>query len=502
MKLQNNLDLNRFEIQNAKIQAIAGDPTLTTVDEARIWYDTTLNRFRGWDGVAAHTLNNVLESVTASGALVATPNTSTKATALTITAATGSVPGTMSAADKAKLDASTSANTPSTLVIRDSSGNIAAATITGSLTGTASNASALGSATLAQVRDFSLTTGVRDYTAISGFDVRVRTAPVNELAAPNGTLSLGSQRIVNLADPASAQDAATKNYVDSIASGLNTKPSVRLATAGALPAATYANGSAGVGSTLTGTSNGALSVDGTTVAINDRILVKNQSVQSENGVYTVSTVGTGGTAYVLTRATDSDTPAEVNSLFVFVSSGSTQASSGWVQSTKGTIVMGTTALVFSQFSGSSAYSAGDGLAQAGSVFSVVGTANRVAVTSSGVDIASNYAGQSSITTLGTVATGTWNATAIAVAKGGTGATTQAGARTALGAVGKATGVVPAGTSYTFNHALNTTDVVVAVYEVSSGDQVLFDVEIVDVDNVQIISGSAVSAGAFKVVVVG
>lgn len=501
MKLRNHADFAGYEARNAKQHVLGADPSLGSTDGGRVWWNSATGRFRGWDGSAAHTLTNLIEQITAQGALHAV--LTGKAVDLTIDAASQSVPGTMSAADKTKLDGATNANTPSAIVQRDASGNFSAGTITGALNGTAGNASALGGQTLAQVRDFAQTTGVRDHTAISDFDTQVRVSRLDQLAAPTTTVSLNSQRIASLADPLSPQDAATKNYVDSVATGLDPHQAVYAATVAALPSVTYANGSSGVGATLTATANGALTIDGTSPAANARVLIKDQVQQAHNGVYVVTATGGAGAPFVLTRATDADTSTEVRpGLFVFVTNGATLVNSGWVLQVAANPTIGTTALPFAQFSGSSVYSAGSGLLLTGSVFSVVGTANRIVSSGSGVDIASNYVGQASITTLGTIGTGVWQGTPVALAYGGTGATTAAGARTALGATTKYAADLPAGTTITVTHNLGTTDVIVLVFEKSSGDVVIVDPKIVDANTITIGFGDPVANAAYRVVVVG
>ena len=100
-----------------------------------------------------------------------------------------------------------------------------------------------------------------------------------------GDVDVDSSKIINLADPTAAQDAATKAYVDATSSGLDVKASCELATTAALAAVTYANGSSGVGATLTADANGALSVDSVAVVAADRILVQNQASALQNGIY-------------------------------------------------------------------------------------------------------------------------------------------------------------------------------------------------------------------------
>ena len=160
--------------------------------------------------------------------------------------------------------------------------------------------------------------------------------------------------------------------MDSVANGLDVKGSVKAATTGALAnSPSYSNGSSGVGATLTAGSNGAITLDGVTLTTSDRVLVKDQSTTAHNGIYTVTTVGSGSAAYVLTRATDADTAAELTGgSFVFVEEGSDNADNGYVFTHNGSPTMGTTNLTVEQFSGAGQISAGAGLAKSGNTLSV------------------------------------------------------------------------------------------------------------------------------------
>ncbi|MCK4240821.1 MAG: hypothetical protein KAX30_04300 [Candidatus Atribacteria bacterium] len=140
--------------------------------------------------------------------------------------------------------------------------------------------------------------------------------------------SMNTHKITNVVNPAANQDVATKLYVDSVASGLEIKDPVRVATIAALPANTATGHE--TGKTLTADAVGILAVDGVNTVLNDRILVKNQS-SADDGIYKVTTAGTAGVAFVLTRATDADTDAEVNSgMYCFVTEGSTLIGTAWV----------------------------------------------------------------------------------------------------------------------------------------------------------------------------
>lgn len=283
--------------------------------------------------------------------------------------------------------------------------------------------------------------------------------------APNGTgtIDAGNVRITNLADPTGAQDAATKAYVDAVKTGLDVKGSVRTATTANI--------------TLTNTQT----IDGVALSVGDRVLVKNQTTTSQNGIYVVA-------SGAWTRATDCDnTPGtEVTSgLFTFVEEGTANADSGWVLTTDGTITLGTTGLSFVQFSGAGQITAGAGLSKTGNtldvnvangieivgdnvqlastvagdgltytsgVLAVGGTSNRISVSADAVDISASYIGQSSITTLGTVTTGTWNGGVIGSTYGGTGVNNGANTITIGGNISTGGAVAFSG-AYTFAASL-------------------------------------------------
>ena len=175
--------------------------------------------------------------------------------------------------------------------------------------------------------------------------------------------SMGGFKLTNVGTPTATTDAATKAYVDSVAQGLSVKTAVRVATTANI--------------TLSGTQT----IDGVAVIAGDRVLVKNQSTSSENGAYDVA-------AGAWSRSTDSDTGTELVNAFYFVQSGTTLQATGWVQSTPGPITIGSTSLVFSQFSGAAEYQAGAGMTKTGLTFDVVtADASRIVVNPDNIDLA-------------------------------------------------------------------------------------------------------------------
>jgi len=162
-----------------------------------------------------------------------------------------------------------------------------------------------------------------------------------------GDQSLGSHKLTNLADPASLQDAVTLAILNNNATGLMAT-TAGVATTAALPSCTYSNGSSGVGATLTAASNGALVIDGVTMGIRGRILVKDQAAPAQNGLYVMTTVGDGSNAFVLTRAQDMQYDNEFSKRLIFVVSGTSNAGKAW-SCTTDTPVIGTDAINFTSF---------------------------------------------------------------------------------------------------------------------------------------------------------
>jgi hypothetical protein len=279
-------------------------------------------------------------------------------------------------------------------------------------------------------------TGLQTAATITNFDTQVRTSKVHDLAAPTLPLAMNGQKITGVADPTLSGDAATKNYVDNAITGLSWKSPVRVL---ALTNVTIAT----PGTTI----------DGVTMATNDRVLLTAQTTASQNGLYVFN-----GSAAAMTRALDADSAAELLNMAVFVSQG-TSADSAWTLTTDAPLTVGTTALTYAQFTGAQAFVAGNGLARTGNQVDVVpGTGISVAGDQVGID-------------------------------------TTVIPRLFATSIGDGAAV-----SYVVTHNLNTRDVLVQVYA-NSGvfDVVETDIEKTTVNTVTIRFTTAPAASAYRVV---
>ena len=313
----NHLDMTGNQIQNAVIQPLASDPGSPKVGQ--IWFHNTAGgdsqgRLRVKLGTRTLTLDDqYVTGVGVAGVLL--NGGSSLAPNLSVQAADSTHDGYMSQTFWNLINNATNAATINTLVRRDSSGN----------------------------------------------------AIFNQLTLNNA--------------PVNGTDAVNKNYADSLAAGFDPKGSCVLATVGALPAVVYANGTAGVGATLTASANAALTqtmVDGGsgyTIVGGERILVKNQAANLQNGIYVVTQVGTGALPFILTRATDFNTTTIAGTgmissgAFMFIESG-INAATQWIMTSTGTITMGTTGMSFTQFGAGATYTNGNGLSLGGNTFSI------------------------------------------------------------------------------------------------------------------------------------
>jgi hypothetical protein len=567
MKFVTNLDLNQNQLIKGTFEVLASDPN-TNLFDGRMIFNSTEGVIKVYD-ITASSWRKMVTGVTSAGSQSSalTINEANGVVSITANLASSASAGLMSASDFSKLADATSESTASKLVIRDGSSQ-----------------------------------------------------------AKFGT-------------PTDDAHVATKGYVDAARSGLDVKQSVRAATTATVNLSTQV-------------ANGSI-IDGVTLATGNRILIKDQGVggaaHADNGIYTVNATGAP------TRATDFDSTAEVTpGAFTFVEEGTANGDSGFVVATNGSITVGSTAILFTQFSGTGQIVAGDGLSKDGSTLNVndddvtiyvdgnddlavksSATAGQVllsagsgtatwgaldladgdAVTGAlpvehggtgsttaadarvaldleiGVDVqaydaelaalagltsaanklpyftgsgsasvadftsaarallddadasamrdtlgltigtnvqaysatlaavsASTYVGDDSITTLGTITTGTWNGTDIAVADGGTGASTAADARANLAATTAGTTSTPTlariakqgntahsgGVSTTtVTHNFGTTDVIVQVYEVANSNAtVITDVTRPNGNTVVVTINGAVDSNEFTIVVTG
>lgn len=268
----------------------------------------------------------------------------------------------------------------------------------------------LGTSTLTNGSTTSTLAGLQsldvDNININGNTISSTDTNGNIVLSPNGTgsVDVSESKIIGVASPVSGTDAANKAYVDSAVTGLDWKNAVNLLAKTDID--------------LTG-SSGTLVIDGHSALDTDhigyRLLLTGQTTDTENGIYVYADTGT---AYTLTRADDADTYQELVGSSVYVMEGTLYAGTGWVQGNH--YLSSFAGQVWTQFAGSGAYVAGNGLTLTGTTFDVVGTSNRIDSNANSIDISANYVGQASITTLGTITTGTWHGDVIGATYGGTG----------------------------------------------------------------------------------
>lgn len=294
-------------------------------------------------------------------------------------------------------------------------------------------------------------TGTQLAATISDFDTQVRTNRLDQMAAPTADVSLNSQKITNLASPVAATDAATKGYVDAAINGVEIHPSVVAAT------------------TANITLSGAQTIDGVSITAGMRVLVKNQSTPSQNGLY-VAAAGSWS------RAEDADTWNELVSAFVFVEEGTTWADTAWVSTINAGGTLGTNDVTWTQF-------AAPGSITASNVGTGVGVYD--GQVGSDLQFRSILAGSSKVTV-------NLSSDDIVIDLPATPTTKYAAS------VGNGSN-----TSFTVNHALNTTDVIVQIKEVAGGKAVVYaDIVITDANNVDVTFTVAPTSNQYRVIVIG
>ena len=381
---------------------------------------------------AVTTINGTANEITASGASTVTLSlpAALTFTGKTVTGGTFNMTAATVGADTVTTNIATQTLTNKTLTAPV----ISTIVNTGTLTLPTSTDTLVGRATTDTLTNKTISGASNTLTNIGNASLTNSSVTVGTTAIALGASSLTLGGLTSVAvtqDPTSALQLATKQYVDAVAEGLHVHASCAAATTGTLASitggtVTYNNGASGVGATLT--LSVALTVlDGYTLVNGDRVLVKNEATQANNGIYTWATGG-----LVLTRATDFDTAAEMASGdFTFVSYGTLYGSTGWVQTDPVTVV-GTSPVTWIQFSGSGAYTAGTGLTLTGTQFSITNTAVTAAAYGSATQVGTftvnaqgqlTLAGNTTVTpAVGSITgLGTGVATALAIAVGSAGA---------------------------------------------------------------------------------
>jgi hypothetical protein len=484
-KFLTSIDLAKNELQNARIQNLATDPSSPVLGQ--IYFNTVANEMRIYNGTAFEAIG--LNGVTADaaeinildGAILSTtelnyvdgvtsgiqaqldaksPNNNPTFTG-TVTLDTGvnivfegatanAFETTLTAGDPTQDRTITLPDLTTTLVGQDTTDTLTNKTLTSpTISGlTLSDSTIVVEGATADA--YETTLSFVDPTAdriiyvpnADGTLARVENK-LHDFAVATASVDLNSQKITNLATPTDATDAANKGYVDAAVVGIDWKASVRVATTAAVTLATaFENGD---------------TLDGVTLATGNRVLVKDQADGAENGIYTVNASGAP------TRATDADTAAEVTASFaVFVEEGTVNADSAWTLTNNGTVTIGTTALVFTQFTGLGQITAGNGLTKLANTLDVVAGTGIIA-----------------------------NANDVAI-------DTAVVVRKYASNLGDGSA-----TSYTITHNLGTRDVTVALYEVASPyAEVVADVEHATTNTITVKFSVAPTTDQFRVVVHG
>lgn len=313
-------------------------------------------------------------------------------------------------------------------------------------------------------------TGSQAASTISDLATTVQAYTLDVFAAPAANVSLNSHKITNLANGTANGDAVNYGQLLGIANGTKWKAPVRVKATGNL--------------TLSGT----YTHDGVAIQAGDRVAAFSQSTSSQDGVYVAA-------AGAWARADDFPSGGDASNAAFFVQEGTAGADTQWtVTNNSGSAVIGTDNLALTQIGAATSYSAdGSTLTLSGATFS----------------INTGYTGQASITTLGTIATGVWQGTAVGVSYGGTGATSAAAARSNLGAVGKYSATIGDGSSTSIaitqgTHGLAANgQMVVQAFDASTGAMVLPDVSINNSNGTVTFSfGTAPSSNSIRIVLMG
>ena len=449
-----SIDLNKNELQNAVIQNLATAPA--TPLAGQVYYNTVDNQLYIYNGTRWEVAGNAVQS----GLLSSRPAAGT-VDAGTIYYATDNYLFYYS-------DGSTwqQANAFGSVVTETSYGQASG-------NGTATNYAradhthgtpALGTAT---------PNAIAGVTGSAGSATTPSKEDHTHAFTPAADLSMAGFKLTNVGTPSADTDAANKGYVDSVAQGLDTKASV--------VAATTTNGTL-----ATAFANGQV-VDGVTLATNDRLLIKNQTDATANGIYTVNASGAP------TRSTDMNLGSEFPSAYVFVEQGTVNADTGWVCTNNSPVTLGSTNIVWTQFSGAGTYTANNGVLLTGSVFSFAPESGKGLQTSANGG-AIKLATTSGLNVASDLAVGAGNGISVLTNTVAIDSTVVVSKYAASVGDGSAT-------SYTVTHNLNTRDVIVTVYDNSSPyAEVITDVAHTTVNTVTIAFSVAPTSNQYRVVV--
>jgi hypothetical protein len=451
-----SIDLNKNELQNAVIQNLATAPA--TPLAGQVYYNTSDNQLYIYNGTRWEVAGNAVLS----GLLASRPSAST-------------------------VDAGTIYYATDTYLFYYSDGSAWTQTNAfGTVTAQTSYgaASGNGSATTYARADHTHGTpalGTATPNAIAGVTGSAGSAstPSKEdhthAFTPAADLSMAGFKLTSLATPTADTDAANKGYVDSVAQGLDPKASV--------VAATTTNGTL-----ATAFANGQV-VDGVTLATGNRILIKNQTDQTANGIYTVNASGAP------TRSTDMDNGSEFPGAFVFVEQGTVNADTGWTCTNNAPVTLGSTNITWTQFSGAGTYTANNGVVLNGSVFSFAPRAGYGLQTgASGAEV--KLATTSGLNLSSDLAVGAGNGITVL---------TNTVAIDSAVVVSKYNTSIGDGsaTSYTVTHNLNTRDVQVTLYDNTAPyAEVIADVQHTTVNTITVLFSVAPTSNQYRVVVQG
>ena len=448
------IDLNKNELLNAVIQNLGAAPSSPAAGQ--IYYNTNDNQLYIYNGTRWEVAGNAVLS----GLLSSRP------------AANSVDSGTIYYATDTYLfyysDGSTWTQT-------NAFGTVTAQTTYGASSGN-------GSATTYARADHTHGTpalGTSTPNAISGASGSAGSASVpskedhTHAFTPSQDLSMATYKLTNLGTPTADTDAANKGYVDSVAQGLDTKASVVAATTTD-------------GTFATAFANGQV-VDGVTLATGDRILIKNQTDQTVNGIYVVASSGAPS------RSADMNTGSEFPSAYVFVEQGTINADSGWVCTNNSPVTLGSTNITFTQFSGAGTYTASNGVLLTGTNFTFAPESGKGLQTSS-AGAAIKLATTSGLNVTTDLAVGAGNGISVL--------TNTVAIDSAVVVSKYATNVGDAtNTSYTITHNLNTRDVIVTLYDNSSPyAEVICDVQHSTVNTVTLLFSLAPTSNQYRVVV--